>query len=284
MEDEISITVPRVSNSRSGGFGDAPWPGPCAETSARRSRCRLLPPFVQASISRRRRVNRSEHAYAASVWFRTTCASAVSITLPRVVGPFQPPIPEAGPEAMRHRRDAQLLQHARQSGVGDRLAALARKHQPGTAPAVRSMRRASSTILIAWLHSRTRCSRPALVRAVGIVRTRRVQRAFRLCPRARDHARQFRRGPKKATVAVAASMLTAAYFMLRDEKDEHDLGGRDLNDRDNHRITQRLPPASARPRRGGRTGGRRSQHPHHEFSVRRNLVRTRPLVRGGRAP
>ena len=104
------------------------------------------------------------------------------------------------------------------------------------------------------------------------------------CPRARDHARQLRRGPKKATVAVAASMLTAAYFMLRDEKDEHDLGVRDLNDRDNHRITQRLPPASARPRRGGRSGGRLSQHPHHEFSVRRNLVRTRPLVRGGRAP
>ncbi len=30
-----------------------------------------------------------------------------------------------------------------------------------------------------------------------------------------------RRGPKKAIVAVAASMLTAAYFMLRDEKDYH---------------------------------------------------------------
>ena len=29
--------------------------------------------------------------------------------LPRVVGPFRRPIPEAGPEAMRHRRDSQLL-------------------------------------------------------------------------------------------------------------------------------------------------------------------------------
>ena len=49
-----------------------------------------------------------------------------------------------------------------------------------------------------------------------------------------------RRGPKKAIVAVAASMLTAAYFMLRNEKDYHDLGGRYLADRDKHRTTQRL--------------------------------------------
>jgi len=34
-----------------------------------------------------------------------------------------------------------------------------------------------------------------------------------------------RRGPKKAIVAVAASMLTAAYFMLRDGVEYHDLGG-----------------------------------------------------------
>ncbi|MCY4122480.1 MAG: IS110 family transposase [Acidobacteria bacterium] len=56
---------------------------------------------------------------------------------------------------------------------------------------------------------------------------------------------QFRRlrgrcGPKKAIVAVAASMLTAAYFMLRDEKDYHDLGGRYLADRDKERTTQSL--------------------------------------------
>ena len=42
---------------------------------------------------------------------------------------------------------------------------------------------------------------------------------------------QGRRGPKKAIVAVAASMLTAAYFMLRDETDYHDLGGRYLANR-----------------------------------------------------
>ena len=49
-----------------------------------------------------------------------------------------------------------------------------------------------------------------------------------------------RRGPKKAIVAVAASMLTAAYYMLRDEKDYEDLGGRYLADRDKHRVAQRL--------------------------------------------
>ena len=49
-----------------------------------------------------------------------------------------------------------------------------------------------------------------------------------------------RRGPKTAIMGVAASMLTAAYFMLRDETDYHDLGGRYLEDRDKHRVTQRL--------------------------------------------
>ena len=56
---------------------------------------------------------------------------------------------------------------------------------------------------------------------------------------------QFRRlkgrgGPKKAIVAVAASMLTAAYFMLRDETDYHDLGGRYLANRDTERVKQHL--------------------------------------------
>ena len=59
-----------------------------------------------------------------------------------------------------------------------------------------------------------------------------------------------KRGPKKAIVAVAASMLTAVYFMLRDKKDYHDLGGRYLEDRDKHRITQlaaRLRTRAAAP-------------------------------------
>ena len=68
-----------------------------------------------------------------------------------------------------------------------------------------------------------------------------------------------RRGPKKAIVAVAASMLTAAYFMLRDETDYHDLGGRYLANRDKHRVYPAPPPPSARPWSGGRSEGRLSQ-------------------------
>lgn len=49
-----------------------------------------------------------------------------------------------------------------------------------------------------------------------------------------------RRGPKKAIVAVAASMLTAAYFMLRDGVEYHDLGGRYFETRDKQQMTDRL--------------------------------------------
>ena len=49
-----------------------------------------------------------------------------------------------------------------------------------------------------------------------------------------------RRGPKKAIVAVAASMLTAAYVMLRDGVPYRDLGGRFFNDRDKTETTKRL--------------------------------------------
>jgi transposase len=49
-----------------------------------------------------------------------------------------------------------------------------------------------------------------------------------------------RRGPKKAIIAVAASMLTAAYFILRDGVEYRDLGGRYFTDRDKHETTQRL--------------------------------------------
>jgi len=49
-----------------------------------------------------------------------------------------------------------------------------------------------------------------------------------------------RRGPKKAIVAVAASMLTAAYFMLRDGVEYHDLGGRFFTERDTQETTKRL--------------------------------------------
>jgi transposase len=49
-----------------------------------------------------------------------------------------------------------------------------------------------------------------------------------------------RRGPKKAIVAVAASMLTAIYHMLRNGVPYRDLGPHHFDRRENHRIAQRL--------------------------------------------
>jgi len=53
-----------------------------------------------------------------------------------------------------------------------------------------------------------------------------------------------RRGPKKAILAVASSMLTAAYHMLRDDVDYRDLGADHFDRRDKtklaHRLIQRL--------------------------------------------
>jgi transposase len=49
-----------------------------------------------------------------------------------------------------------------------------------------------------------------------------------------------RRGPKKAAIAVAASLLTAAYHMLKDGTFHHDLGTDFLVKRDKARIAARL--------------------------------------------
>jgi transposase len=49
-----------------------------------------------------------------------------------------------------------------------------------------------------------------------------------------------RRGPKKAILAVASSMLTAAYIMLRDGVEYHDLGPHHFEQRDKERMTKRL--------------------------------------------
>jgi hypothetical protein len=49
-----------------------------------------------------------------------------------------------------------------------------------------------------------------------------------------------RRGAKKAILAVASSMLTAAYFMLRTGAEYHDLGSRYFADRDQDRLKKRL--------------------------------------------
>jgi transposase len=49
-----------------------------------------------------------------------------------------------------------------------------------------------------------------------------------------------RRGPKKAIIAVAASMLTAIYYMLRDGTHYRDLGPQHLNHLDRAKVAQRL--------------------------------------------
>lgn len=49
-----------------------------------------------------------------------------------------------------------------------------------------------------------------------------------------------RRGARKAILAVASSMLTAAYFMLRDGVEYHDLGPRYFTDRHKEHLTKRL--------------------------------------------
>lgn len=49
-----------------------------------------------------------------------------------------------------------------------------------------------------------------------------------------------RRGPQKAVLAVAASMLTAAYHMLRDDADYRDLGAAHFDRRDKTRLAKRL--------------------------------------------
>jgi len=49
-----------------------------------------------------------------------------------------------------------------------------------------------------------------------------------------------RRGPKKAIVAVAASMLTAMYYMLRDGVRYRDLGAEYFERRDKEKVVRRL--------------------------------------------
>ena len=49
-----------------------------------------------------------------------------------------------------------------------------------------------------------------------------------------------RRGPKKAIIAVAASMLTAIYHMLRNGVEYRDLGPHHFDQRDKNRAIRRL--------------------------------------------
>jgi hypothetical protein len=69
------------------------------------------------------------------------------------------------------------------------------------------------------------------------------------------HRAQFqrlksRRGPKKAIIAVAASMLTAAYHMLRDGTPFEDLGPDHFDRRDRTQAAKRLKPGRSSPRPG----------------------------------
>lgn len=57
---------------------------------------------------------------------------------------------------------------------------------------------------------------------------------------AQFHRLRARRGAKKAIVAVAASMLTAAYFMLRDGVEFRDLGPQHFDRRDQVKTINRL--------------------------------------------
>jgi transposase len=58
--------------------------------------------------------------------------------------------------------------------------------------------------------------------------------------RAQFYRLRGRRGPQKAIMAVAASMLTAIYYMLRDGVDYKDLGSSHFTQLDRSRATRRL--------------------------------------------
>ncbi len=89
------------------------------------------------------------------------------------------------------------------------------------------------------LSNRTRSSNPWL-------KTTLVQAAWSAARKKDSYFRaQFlrlksRRGPKKAVIAVAASMLTAAYHMLRDGADYRDLGADHFDRRDKAKLAKRL--------------------------------------------
>jgi transposase len=58
--------------------------------------------------------------------------------------------------------------------------------------------------------------------------------------RAQFYRLKARRGPQKAIVAVAASMLTAIYYMLRDSTEYRDLGAQHFERLDKTHVTRRL--------------------------------------------
>jgi len=59
-------------------------------------------------------------------------------------------------------------------------------------------------------------------------------------PQAQFLRLKTRRGPKKAILAVAASMLTATYHMLQRGVPYHELGATHFDRRDQAKLTRRL--------------------------------------------
>jgi len=84
------------------------------------------------------------------------------------------------------------------------------------------------------------------VRRGGWLKTTLVQAAWCATRKKDSYLRsQFarikaRRGPKKAILAVAGSILTATYHMLKTGAEYHDLGPAYLDQRDKRRVTNRL--------------------------------------------
>jgi hypothetical protein len=69
---------------------------------------------------------------------------------------------------------------------------------------------------------------------------RRSQTAKNSYHRAQFQRLRGRRGPKKAIIAVAASMLTAAFHVLRDGTAYHDLAHDHFDRQDRAKTAQRL--------------------------------------------
>ena len=88
-------------------------------------------------------------------------------------------------------------------------------------------------------NTRTRKGNPAL-KTMLVQCAWSASRAKKSYYRARFHRIRARRGVKKAVAAVAASLLTAAYYMLRDGTEHNDLGVDYFDNRDETKTVKRL--------------------------------------------
>jgi transposase len=85
---------------------------------------------------------------------------------------------------------------------------------------------------------RTRKGNPTL--RARLIEAARAAARTRTYLAAQFHRLAARRGGKRAAVAVAHSILTIAFHLLRDGGEYQDLGATYFDDRDRVRITQRL--------------------------------------------